>query len=351
MERDEKVFVSGAGGFIGGWIAESLSNSDLTVVRAGIRRWASAGRIGRFPLEIVKCDILDINELTRALDGVTAVVHCALGPRNVIVDGTRNTLESAYKTGISHFVHISTSEVYGEISGDIDESYPMQFTGNPYGDAKIEAEQICEEYRKKGLSITILRPSIVYGPFSKLWTIRVADRLASGRWSLRDDVYKGVCNLVYIGDLIQAINLALKNRKIHSNTYNINGEERVEWREYFQAFFDALGLDESCLKRPVDSAVLAHFMLPVRKTAKFLLNRFRTSISDLYSQYEWAKVLMKCFESAIRRTPTPTELNLYERNAYYTISKAKEELGYCPKYYMEEGLRLSTEWLLHHELI
>ena len=70
------VLVTGAGGFIGGWVAEALHLSGWDV-RAGISRWTSAARIARFPLTIVQCNVMDQASLDGALKGVDVVVHCA----------------------------------------------------------------------------------------------------------------------------------------------------------------------------------------------------------------------------------------------------------------------------------
>ena len=60
MERVSKpvVLVTGAGGFIGGWIAEAFHLAGWADVKAGIARWSSAARIARFPLDIVQCDVM-----------------------------------------------------------------------------------------------------------------------------------------------------------------------------------------------------------------------------------------------------------------------------------------------------
>src|SRR3990172_4537453 len=137
-----KILVTGAGGFIGGWVVESLYLSGFRNVRAGIRRWSSGARIGRFPVEMILCDVTDKNEVKRAMEGVDAVIHCAAGSRDVIVNGTGNILLTSLRNGVKRFIHLSTIDVYGEAEGEVDETFPFQYTGNVYGDSKIEAEKV-----------------------------------------------------------------------------------------------------------------------------------------------------------------------------------------------------------------
>ena len=75
-------------------------------------------------------------------------------------------------------------------------------TGGEYGDSKIDAEKLCFEYLAKGVPITILRPSIIYGPFSNTWVVRTAQRLQSGNWGVFDKYGNGICNLIYVDDLV-----------------------------------------------------------------------------------------------------------------------------------------------------
>ena len=133
-ETCKKILITGAGGFIGGWIAETLHLKGVKV-HAGIRRWASAARISRFPVKIVPCNVLDKEQINRAMAEVTQVVHCAIGSEEVTVRGTANIVEAAKKFGIKKLVHISTVSVYGDVTGTVDESAPYKYTGNSYGDS------------------------------------------------------------------------------------------------------------------------------------------------------------------------------------------------------------------------
>ena len=107
------VLVTGAGGFIGGWVAEALHLSGWDV-RAGISRWTSAARIARFPLMIVQCNVMDAASLDGALKGVDVIVHCARGPNEddeVAKSGTRLLIERAKLAGASKLVFTSSVAV------------------------------------------------------------------------------------------------------------------------------------------------------------------------------------------------------------------------------------------------
>src|ERR1043166_1234625 len=111
------ILVPGAGGFIGGRVVEMLQGLLGIPVRASVRRWTSAARIGRLPVEIVLCDIADADQVRRAMDGVRGVVHCAYGDPAVFVEGTRTVLQAALEAGVDRVVHLSTMEVYGDVEG------------------------------------------------------------------------------------------------------------------------------------------------------------------------------------------------------------------------------------------
>ena len=99
MGCNETFLVTGAGGFIGGWLAETLCLAGNCEVRAGIRSWPGAVRLSRFPIHIVLCNVLDKEQLAQAMAGVTHVVHCAVGPGAVITEGTRNVLDASLQSG------------------------------------------------------------------------------------------------------------------------------------------------------------------------------------------------------------------------------------------------------------
>lgn len=348
MASDGGVLVTGAGGFIGGRIVEVLHTLGRGPVRAGVRRWSSAARIGRLPVEIVRADVTEPRQLAGAIDGVRAVVHCAVGPRPVIVGGTETLLEAARKAGLDRVVHLSTIDVYGSATGELDEESPLSYSGKPYGDAKIDAERACRASTEKGLPVTILRPSLVYGPFSESWTMEWARRLQAPPWMLAEEDCGGTCNLVYVDDLVGAILAALERRPPPVGAFNVNGPDRPTWNEYFHALNDSLDLPPLRPPRPAASRLSARAMQPVRSTAKLLLRRFDRQIMAVYQRSALAKQMMQGAEGVIARTPTPAELEMTRRRVSYAIEKAERHLGWRPRFALSRGLELTTAWLRHH---
>jgi UDP-glucose 4-epimerase len=184
----ETILITGAGGFVGGTIVEALHFAGDYRVHAGIARWSSAPRIARLPIKLVQCDVMKPEELSDAFVDVDYIIHCAVGDDlSIMVEGTKNVLRAAANAGVKRVVYISSVAVYGEATGDIDEGRkPPPGTLSGYGAAKTAAEALCIDLGRD-LDVVILRPSIIYGPFSARWTMLYALRLKSGRWTVRDE--------------------------------------------------------------------------------------------------------------------------------------------------------------------
>lgn len=343
--------MTGAGGFIGGRIVEVLHELNPGSVRAGVRRWSSAARIGRLPVQILQCDVSSAESVRSAMKGVAAVVHCAHGDETTNVEGTRIVLDEAQRAGVQRVVHLSTVAVYGRQEGSVTEASPRTPGPNPYGRSKVQTEEICADYGQRGLAITVLRPTIVYGPHSDLWTVEFAQRLTAGKWFLPERYTQGICNLVYVDDLVKAVFLSLQNEGAIGQTFIVNGEDRPTWNEYFHALNDALGLPPLRPASAVRSRMKAGLMMPVRKTAKFVLKRFQPIVMRVYQRSNVAKTLMRHAETAIRNAPTPAEFDLYSLRVSYEQRKAREMLAYRPAFSMRDGVELSVAWLRDHQYV
>ena len=351
MPERRRILVTGAGGFIGGRVVEVMHTLGTGDVRASIRRWSSGARIGRFPVEIVQCDVRDADQLDAALRDVTHVVHCAVGDRSSTVDGTRVLLEKALEMGVQRVVHLSTVDVYGTPEGKVGEDSPTVVTGRAYGDTKIEAEAVCRELAGRGLHVTILRPTLVHGPFSATWTIGYAERLKNRPWLIGEADAQGTCNLVYVDDLVGAVLAAFDANVPSGEAFNINGPERPTWYEYFTALNDAMGLPPLVAASPGQAKLKTGLVQPLRKSAKFLISHFEAPIKAVAKRSHVARSAMKTTEQLIRMTPAPAEFSVYSRRTSYLTGKAEEMLGYEPRFPMDDALELTGAWLRHHRFV
>jgi nucleoside-diphosphate-sugar epimerase len=337
----ETVFVTGAGGFLGGTIVEALFFGGLYNVRAGIVRWSSAPRIARLPVQIVQCDILEPAQLGSALAGVDYVIHCAVGDERVTIEGTRNLMRSAAKAGVKRIVNISTISVYGQAIGEIGETTPLKPVGN-YGIHKAAAELVC---RDAEIGTVILRPTIIYGPFSSRWTTLFAMRLKSG-WKHLGSLGEGACNLVHSHDVARFAIAAL-HKDVAGETFNINGPEIITWNEYLDRFNQHLGLPPLRGQAAGRTQIAANVASVFKATGKYALKHYKPQLRWVSQKSSKLRDVMERSESSMRLAVNPDELSLFGLRAHYRMDKAEQAFGFRSEIGVDAGLALAVKWLKH----
>ncbi len=243
-----KVLVTGATGFIGGRLVEKLVLDTGAQVRAFVTGYARAVRIARFDVELATGDLTSPEDVRAAVRGCDVVFHCAYGSRGdaasqrrVNVEGTRHVLEASRDEGVDRVVHVSTVAVYGNPGdGDLDETAPREYSGDVYADSKRDAEEVVEAYAREGVPAVIIQPTVVYGPFGPAWTQRVIERLRSRRVILVDEG-QGLCNAVYVDDVVDAMLLAATRPGVEGEAFLISGAEPTTWRDFYRAYEEMLG--------------------------------------------------------------------------------------------------------------
>ncbi|KVP82659.1 NAD-dependent dehydratase [Burkholderia ubonensis] len=184
MLAGRKILVTGAGGFIGSHLVESLVKAGAEVT--AMVRYGSASSWGNLEFvspdvkgnfRVVAGNIDDGDFVMHAMQGIDVVCHLAaliaipysyIAPRSYVrtnVEGTLNVVEAARRLGVEKVVHTSTSEVYGTaLRVPIDEDHPLQGQ-SPYSASKIGADKIAESYyRSFDTNVVTVRPFNTYGP-------------------------------------------------------------------------------------------------------------------------------------------------------------------------------------------
>ena len=238
----KKIFITGSTGFIGCRLTEILYLKKNAEPVCLVHNFSNAARLARLPVKMIKGDILDRKLIEEAMAGCEIVFNCAFGKsgneqldNRINEEGTRNVFIAAKKNGVKIVVHISTVAVYGHHPPEeVDEETPTVHSGWDYGDSKLNAERICKEYIDKGLEVVIVRPTIVYGPFSPNWTINAIKRVQHGGWEKIKGL-DGYCNPIYIDDLIQGLLLCAEKEEAVGQTFILSGDKVITWNDYFEA--------------------------------------------------------------------------------------------------------------------
>lgn len=184
MKNTETILITGADGFIGSHLVETLVRQGhrvrAFVLYNSFNSWGWLDGCnddvkGQF--EVFTGDIRDPYGVRQAMTGCTAVMHLAAliaipysyhSPDTYVdtnVKGTLNILQAARELGVTRVIHTSTSEVYGTARYvPITESHPLQGQ-SPYSATKIAADQLAYSfYASFGLPVVIVRPFNTYGP-------------------------------------------------------------------------------------------------------------------------------------------------------------------------------------------
>ena len=206
-----------------------------TEIRTLVRDFAKSPRIARFPIRMCPGDLTDYSSVENAVSGCRVVFHCAYGNRGtneerhmVNVEGTRNIARACLKCDVERLVHVSTVTVYGQTpDGDLDETRPREPTGDPYGDSKLEAEEILlRMHGEEGLPVTIVQPTVIYGPYAPSWTLNPIRKLQNDKVILINGG-SGLCNAVYVDDVVRAMLLAAGTDGAAGQAFLVSGSEPV----------------------------------------------------------------------------------------------------------------------------
>jgi len=284
-----------------------------------------AKSIERLGVRIIAGDVGDASALADVARGADVFVHAAalVGDGldtaemyRVNVDGTRIVIESAAKAGVAHFIHISSSAVYGRPDrGRVTEAWPTRLIGTPYEDTKAQAERIAfERGRELGLSVIAIRPPIIYGPYDRNFMPRALATLKK-RMAVLIDGGRAPLNLVWVDHVCDVVLAAAVRRDLGGEAFNVMDEvdqRPPSVREVFEAIARAAELPMPRIQLSYGAAMA------------------------LAKTMEWGFGFVK----ANNKPPlSPFVVKMLTRDVVYDASKAAAELGFTPRMNSLAGVR------------
>ena len=319
IKNRQRILVLGSSGFIGRRVVQKLATSDWALPVA-----ASHRSILELPLsaDTVQLDARRPDALRDALRGIDGVVNCVAGDADTIITGAKTLFaECSRLMPLPRVVHMSTMMVYGTATGAVDETAVLRGDWDEYSAAKTEAENIARAYP----SVVHLRPGIVYGPQSPIWSGRIGRWLMQRRLGDLGAAGLGCCNLVHVDDVVCAVQRAFRAPGIDGEAFNLSLPTPPTWNDYFRQFAAAIGTE----------------FVPISR-ARLMLER-----NILAAPLKLAELLTPVLPSGWRPPDAirPWLLRLCSQPLRMDVRKAERRLGiqWTP---LDQGLKESAAWLL-----
>jgi nucleoside-diphosphate-sugar epimerase len=317
----KRFLITGGSGFLGINLIRYLLDRGHSVRSLDLLEFDYADCKDR--VDAIVGDIRDAATMDLVSRGIDIVVHCAAALplyspediRTTDIDGTRRVLEAAETNGAERVIMISSTAVYG-----IPDHHPL-YEGDrligvgPYGEAKIAAEEVCLEFRDKGLCIPVVRPKSFVGPERLGVFALFYDWARTGHGFPMIGSGNNRYQLLDVEDLCDAIYLcASLERSIANDTFNIGAAEFTTMKQDYQAVLDRAGFGKRIHGFPA---------APMIWTLRVL------EALHLSPLYKWV------YETA-------------SKDSFVSIEKAQRVLGFAPKYSNQDALLRNYEWYCDH---
>ena len=248
------ILITGATGYIGSAVVRELLNKGRDV-RCLVRETSSVKNLDGLRLELRCGDINDIESLRRAVKGCYTVYHLAALYANWLPDsglmyrvneeGTRNVMHACRDAGIDKIVYCSSVAAlgaHGKTPADENARFNLNATKDHYYISKHRAEQIVQQFIRKGLPVVIVNPSNPIGPrdIGPTPTGALIINIIKKRLPAYVD---GGINLIDVTDCARGIIAAMEKGRVGEKY--ILGNSNVSIKEYFDLIVKAAGRGHS----------------------------------------------------------------------------------------------------------
>lgn len=329
-----KVLVTGEAGFLGLHLAHFLAKKNhdcflLDIADFNQKEYPKKGCV------FIQGDVRDKKLISQLIKKAGYVIHAAAAlplwpPAEIFdinVNGTKNLLEASLKNKIKRFVFISSTAVYG-----VPKKHPIEETDRrigvgPYGESKIKAEDLCLQYIKKGLNVTVVRPKTFVGSH-RLGVFEILfDWIKDGKRIPVIGSGNNRYQLLDVDDLVEVIYLFLTTKKQQkaNNVFNVGAEKFATVREDLEELFDYAynqqGLGQGALTKKSQILPTPAFLV---KKALWLFEKMK--ISPLY---QWV------YDTA-------------DKDSFVSINRLTKTLNWHPKYSNAQALIKAYHWYLKH---
>lgn len=220
--------------------------------------------------------------------------------------GTKNILEMAHEKGCRRYIMFTTDMTYGKPQHlPVDTRHPQNPFG-PYGHSKKECEDICREYRQKGMNITIFRPRMIVGP-GRMGILTKLFKLID--WNLPCPTIgngKNHYQMVSVFDCVDAIICAV-NKGFPNKEYNLGS------------------------KNPPDINTLLKGLIKSAKSKSFLL----------HAPGKITKRTLRLLDKIHLTLMYPEQFMIADEEYILDISETENDLDWSPKYNDEDMIKES----------
>lgn len=308
----KRCIVTGAAGFVGSHLSETLTARGVDVI--GVDCF-----IPYYPREVKESNLaalrarknfrfeeidLRTGDTRRLMEGCDAVFHLAAMPglmrswsdfalyNTCNCDATLRLLEAARDTRLPHFIHVSTSSVYGKEATQGEEAVPTPFS--PYGITKLAAENLCRAFEANfGVPITILRYFSVYGPRQRpdmAYNILIRLLLTGGSFTMFGDGEQTRSN-TFVTDCVNATLLAAEKREAAlGQVFNVGGGEIVSLNEVIRRLEKLTGRTVAIERKPPRPGDQKHTAANIDKARRLLGYNPTTPVTEgLAAQVAWQR--------------------------------------------------------------